>query len=298
MRRLTARANLVVPRYRLLRSEHELDGVAEELGFPSVVKPVDNQSGRGVSRVISKAHLSAAFLHAQAFARNGTVLIEAWVEGAEITVDGFVLDGEVSVLGVSRKTPYDDNPTIAARITYPGEFPDQALRRIEDANRRTLDALGLANGVFHAEYVVCGEHVVPIDIAARGGGCMIYTHAVPHISGVHANRAMIEYAMGETVDLARKHGPRAANIEYLRMPLGTVVAIEGIEAAMKYPGVAGLHLNVSTGDRVGDLREKDHRPGYFVAIGNTVADVIATSIAAKSSIRVLMAGCQRFVPVT
>ena len=53
---------------------------------------------------------------------------------------------------------------------------------------------------------------------------MIYTHVVPHVSGVDANRAMIRLAMGEAIEVAPLATPRAADIEFLRMPPGRTVA--------------------------------------------------------------------------
>lgn len=63
-------------------------------------------------------------------------------------------------------------------VHYPGAFPRAEFDRIRLATGATLSALGLQDGVFHAEFVLSGEDVVPIDIAARGGGVMIYTHVV------------------------------------------------------------------------------------------------------------------------
>ena len=93
------------------------------------------------------------------------------MRGREIIVDGFVVDGVARVLGIADKSPYADTPTIASRILYPGPLPAAGIaRRIGAAAGRALAALGLKNGVFHAEFFLDGEAVMPIDVAARGGG--------------------------------------------------------------------------------------------------------------------------------
>lgn len=290
MLQLTERAGLEVPAYRLISSAEELNEVADVLAYPLLVKPVDNQSGRGVRKVSNHKELMAAFDHAKDFARSGEVLIEACVNGTEIIVDGFVVAGNAQILGLAYKTPYADATTMSSRIHYPGGPSPSNFSLIQTTTRRVMSALGLFNGVFHAEFILSGDDIVPIDIAARGGGVMIYSHVIPHVSGVDANQAMIRMAMGESVSIQPRALPKAANIEFMRMPEGKLSRIMGVEAAAAIPGVAAVHFNVQVGDQIGLLGYKDHRPGYVLALADTGAQAIDISLAAKSQISVLMAG--------
>ncbi|MGO8754183.1 MAG: ATP-grasp domain-containing protein [Gallionellaceae bacterium] len=297
MRQLTERAGLAVPPYRLITSALELDEVAAAIGYPLVVKPVDNQSGRGVSRVADYNALNAAFALAKRFCRSGGVLIEAYVEGVEIIVDGFVVGSNPQILGLAYKVPYADNVTVSSRIHYPGGQRPPNYARINVTTRSILTALGLRNGVFHAEFILRGEDVVPIDIAARGGGCMIYSRVIPHVSGVDVNKAMVLMAIGDSVSINPSAIPKAANIEFMRMPAGKLSRIMGVEAAAAIPGVAAIHFNVNVGDQIGPLAHKDQRPGYVVALADTGEQVIDISLRAKSSISVFMAGSEESVAV-
>lgn len=297
MRQLTERAGLKVPRYHLLRPGDSIDDFARECDLPVMVKPVDSQSGKGVTRVAERAGLPQAIQHALAHSREGTVLVENVVQGTEIIVDGFMLDGEVHVLGMARKVPNPQQPTVSTRITYGECFPKETAGQIEVVNRRTLTALGLRSGVFHAEYMLSGDDVIPIDIAARGGGCMIYTHVLPHVSGVDANRAMIALAMGERPAILPSRS-KAAIIEFFGMPEGTLAAIEGREEAARLPGVLGMHFNIAVGDRIGALNNKDDRPGYIVTGGETADAAIEAALTAKACLRVRIRGDERSLHVT
>jgi len=298
MRQITDRAGLTVPAYRLVNSEDELDHVSADLGFPLIVKPVDNQSGRGVRRVVTGPDLFDAYMHARGNSRQGTVLIESCLEGCEIIVDGFLINGVITILGIAGKTPNEDVSTIASRITYGCDFPRHTLDQIEQANLRTLAAMGLHTGIFHAEYLLTSEGVVPIDIAARGGGCKIYTHVIPHISGVNVNKAMVEFAMGENVTIEPDETRRAANIEFFQLPHGVIADIEGIDDAARQPGIVAMHCNIAIGDRLGSLSNKDDRPGYLVAVADTSQEAINLSIAAKSRIRIHVADHPQYVKLT
>jgi biotin carboxylase len=297
MRQMTERSGLKVPQYRLLKAGDSLDALTQELAMPVIVKPVDSQSGKGVTIVADRDALLRACHHAREHSREGSVLIERVVQGTEVIVDGFMLDGEVNVLAMARKTPNPLQPTVSKRITYGECLPKETAEQVEAVNRRTLTALGLMSGVFHAEYMLSGEDVIPIDIAARGGGCMIYTHVLPDVSGVDANRAMIELTMGERPTILPTRS-KAANIEFFGMPEGALAAIEGGDEAARLPGVLGMHFNLAVGDHIGPLSNKNDRPGYIVAGGETADAAIEAALTAKSYLRVRMQGDDRPLPVT
>lgn len=299
MRARVAAAGVPSPRFRVLdASGADPRDAAGGLAFPLMVKPVDNQSSRGVRRVADASALADALDHARRHTRTGRVLLEECVEGLEVIVDGFAVGGEPHVLAMAAKTPYADAPAIAARITYPAAVPAAVRARLVETNRRTVGALGLGTGVFHAEYIVRADGTpVPIDLAARGGGCYIYTHIVPHLSGVDANGAMIDAALGLPVRVAPAAGRRAAaNLEFLRLPPGVVRRIEGVGAAAAVPGIARVQVNVKPGETVGGLHDKDARPAYLVALGATPEDVRQATAAARAHLRIWLEGDDRPAP--
>jgi len=297
MRRLTDAAGIVVPRYRLLSSAAGLAAAAADVAFPLIVKPVDSQSGRGVSRVSAADGLDAAYQLARSCSRVGEVLVESCIDGSEVIVDGFVVAGNARILGIAHKTPYADTLTVSSRILYPERLPPAEFERIRRPVCATLSVLGLQNGVFHGEFMLSGEHVVPIDIAARGGGVMIYTHVLPHVSGVSVNRVMIGQVLGEPVRIDPLAVRRAASIEFFTMPRGTIAEIRGADAAAAVPGVAAVHFNQQAGDEVGPLEHKDRRPGYVVSLADTAAEVIDIARRAISLLRVRMAGVSEFTSI-
>jgi len=298
MRGAARRAGLPSPPFATARTKEQVRLLAEEIGWPAVVKPVDNQSGRGVSIVRSKAELDAAVSAALDRSARGEVVVEQCLPGTEIIVDSFTVERCVHLLGVARKTPYPDNPTISSRIAYPASFPSLVMARIAEVNAGLIRALGLVTGITHAEYMVTDSDVYPLDIAARGGGVHIYTHAVPHVSGVDLNRAMIRFAMGEAVSIAPREVPLAASIDFMRAPAGVVAEILGGREASMAPGIAAVHFNATVGDRMGALGAKDDRLGFVVALADSLSEAIARAEAATAQIRVRMEGGTMPVPVT
>lgn len=291
LRAVAQAAGLTAPLHVALDDAHELHGAAALVGWPLVVKPVDNQSGRGVSIVREAVRLDEAYRYARDHSRAGRVLLERCVEGVEYIVDGFVCEGHVHLLGIASKVPSDDNPTIAARILYlGGDDFDQARRALEPATRTLLRAVNLRGGIFHAEFIVGPDtRPVPIDLAARGGGVMIYTHVLPQISGVDTLAATIGHALRQPVDV-RVTRRRAACIDFLRAPPGRLAALGGLDDAVATPGIAAVHIGASVGDDLGVLRMKDDRPGFVIAVADTADEAIDIAARARDRLRLQLSG--------
>jgi D-alanine-D-alanine ligase len=82
---LYERAGLTVPPYRLVRRGEtaEADRIVAQLGLPVVVKPVETGSSVGMTIVRNAAGMAAAIENALAY--GDTAMVEAFIEGREIT---------------------------------------------------------------------------------------------------------------------------------------------------------------------------------------------------------------------
>lgn len=282
---------LAAPAHAIVRDAGELDAATGALQGPLVFKPVDNQSGRGVSIAVDRAARRAACALAMSMSRRHEVLVQERLDGPEYIVDSFVDTSGVQVLGIAEKTPYADNPTISRRIGYLGGAAyEHAHAALAAANVALMEAAGLHRGIAHAEFIVDRRlGPVAIDLAARGGGVMIYSHVLPHVSGVDAVEASIRAALDQPVRVAPSCR-RAACIEFLRLPPGTLEAWRGHDAALRVSGVAAVHLAAQPGEAVGELARKDDRAGFIVALAADLSHAVASACRAKSMLRARLTG--------
>jgi D-alanine-D-alanine ligase len=89
-KQLIAGAGLGTPGYQVIGGPHDFDAIIKMLGLPLMIKPTEEGSSLGLTRVEKPAELATAFTEA---ARYGCeVIAERWVTGGEYTVA--VLQGE------------------------------------------------------------------------------------------------------------------------------------------------------------------------------------------------------------
>lgn len=149
---------------------------AEELGYPVVVKPVSLAGSIGVRIVQNPQELEAAFTAAESahfpgLGGAGGVLVEEFLEGEEVSVDCWALDGEIEPFVTARKTvgfpPYFEE----IRHVVGGVLPDEP--HIHDIARTAVAALGLDRVVAHTELMITKSGPKIIEVNGRLGGDLI-----------------------------------------------------------------------------------------------------------------------------
>ncbi|MBR3227075.1 MAG: ATP-grasp domain-containing protein, partial [Erysipelotrichaceae bacterium] len=90
----------------------------EGLSFPLVVKPVDAYSARGVRRCNDKTELQEYLSKAIEISRSKKAIVEEFVEGDELTVEAFVIDGKATVLCIGAKNKLKDGKFVGCGSLY------------------------------------------------------------------------------------------------------------------------------------------------------------------------------------
>jgi D-alanine-D-alanine ligase len=136
-------AGLPTPAFRLLSGVQDLPAVAEQLGFPLMLKPVHEGSSIGMTRVQQETELQQAFVTADRYDRE--VLAERWIDGVELTA-GIV--GDVVLPLIRLETPnefYDYDAKYEADTTRyhcPCGLPDEQERQLQQLAYQAFYAVG------------------------------------------------------------------------------------------------------------------------------------------------------------
>src|SRR3954451_12871765 len=95
--RLLAAAGLPVPKQESVRDAEQAARVADRIGYPVVVKPLDGNHGRGVCLDLKDAdEVRAAFPVAEAQSRRGWVIVESHITGRDYRC--LIIDGRLAAV--------------------------------------------------------------------------------------------------------------------------------------------------------------------------------------------------------
>ncbi len=131
-KQLYEKSGLTVPPYVIIRRDDTADiaGCVETLGLPLVVKPVEGGSSVGMSIVRSAADLQAAL--DKAAAHDDAVLVEAFIEGTELTV-GVIGNRRLEALPVIEIIPDADHEFFDYEAKYTAGITQEICpARIDD----------------------------------------------------------------------------------------------------------------------------------------------------------------------
>jgi biotin carboxylase len=132
-----------MPRYTEITTVEEALQAAVEWGYPSILKPKSSQSCFGVFKVDNERRLHQCFADTLKESRDGKILIEKFVEGTEVTVEGRSLAGKYRVPAISEKEHYCFNPCVAKRPVYPLRLDPNIMARIRDSPERVFGGTGV-----------------------------------------------------------------------------------------------------------------------------------------------------------
>jgi biotin carboxylase len=295
MRERVQRAGLAQPAYRACRTLDEARAALEATGLPAIFKPVDNRGSFGVSTARTPDEVKESFYEALEHAHSREVLVETFLDGTMVTVDGYCFSpGQYMALGVATKRKVGGRRNVDMEVMYPAELPDDSVARVLEYNRAVVSALGLSFGATHGEYLVTADGTpYLIEIANRGGGVYTAPLIVPSLSFAPITELLLRNAFGEFpppdgVEAAPQ--PRSTVLGFIDFGVrGTLTSIEGIDRALKIPGVLAVHILAQVGKPLPDITHGPSRHGFVIATGKTPADTRALVQQVRDTIQIAVA---------
>lgn len=274
LRQLLSAAGTAQPDFRTAPPGAVLPAAAE-LGYPVVVKPTSLAASRGVIRVNHPGQAAVAenrirsILEAAGLPATQSLLVERYIPGEEVAVEGLLGPDGLEVLAVIDKPdplegPFFEETLYVTPSRHDSTVQANAVRLVETA----ATAIGLQTGPVHAE----------IRIGANGD-CYLIEIAARSIGGL-CGRAFSFGLLGESLEVlilraalglaSPDSSPARPATGVLMLPIpatGTLTGVGGIEAARAVPGVDHVTITIATGRRVETLPEGDRYLGFVFAGG-------------------------------
>ena len=278
MRARLGTASLRQPEYRIVPPGGDVVAAAQQIGYPCVVKPVSLSASQGVIRVDDAIEAEAAAVRIRAMTANcpEPLLVERFVPGDEIAVEGLITRGRLEVLAVFDKPDPLDGPFFEETIyVTPSRQPPTVLTEIETTVGQAATALGLREGPVHAELRIGPDGAVTIlELAARsiGGLC---ARALRFGAGVSLEEVIVRHALGMGVDGLTRESQASGVMMLPIRSAGVLDHVSGQERALAIEEVVGLDISIPSGRRVVPLPEGDRYLGFIFARGPTPQTVEA-----------------------
>lgn len=287
MRRRMEKCGVPIPKFCVVSTKQEYLEKVNAFGRRFVCKPADNAASRGVvlvdldellEKTVSEKEvekkLLEIYLYTKEYARSGEVLLEEFMEGPEVSVESFTVDGKTHIITITDKMVTEIPYFVETGHTEPSRLPCDVQDDIRKVATAAISAVGIKNGPSHTEIKVTKDGAKLVEIAARLGGDFITSRLVPLSTGVDLIDCCISSTLGDEVKWKSTMQGGSA-IRFLHSAIedgtaddyGTIKDITGINEAANMPGVTEIAIYKKIGDKAMSLKNSGDRWGHVIATG-------------------------------
>jgi formate-dependent phosphoribosylglycinamide formyltransferase (GAR transformylase) len=289
MREVFREAGLRVPWFRAVSVNPMPEPALLGIVYPCVAKPLSLSASQGVVRANSREEFVAAAMRIRRLLESpeiratrepnlDQILVEGYIPGREVAVEGLLTDGKLRILAIFDKPDPLEGPYFEETIyVTPSRLTRSQQHEIERCAVDAVRALGLSQGPVHAEFRVNDDGVWPLEVAPRpiGGLCARALRVAPDAGSqtIGLEELLLRHALG----LPGGDWPReqsASGVMMIPVPKsGALEKIEGEDAARGVPGITALEITARLRDYIAAWPEGSSYLGFLFATGNSAEEV-------------------------
>ena len=278
-RTVLANSGLLTPPFSLLTVDADPARAARDAAYPCVLKPLVLSASRGVIRAdnpdefITAFHRITRILEQPDVAILGDaakhILVEGYVAGREVALEGILDGGRLTVLALFDKPDPLDGPFFEETIyVTPSRLSESWQSRVRDATVQAVAALGLEDGPIHAELRLNDRGPWVIEVGARsiGGLC---ARTLRFGAGIGLEDLILSHVLGLPIETMARED-KAAGVMMIPIPrAGMLESVRGLEAARAVVGVEDVTITIPEGQEVVPLPEGNKYLGFIFARGDS-----------------------------
>jgi biotin carboxylase len=254
MRETLHHAGVRVPRFWHFTLDDEATDIARRVNYPCVVKPVFLSTSRGVMRAnnedefVKAFHRLEAILQIPHIAKKGgaakrEILVEEFIPGFEVAVEGLLSDGNLKTLAIFDKPDPLDGPFFEETIYLtPSRLSEKIQQEIHNTTQAATRAIGLQRGAIHAELRINEMGVWVIEVAARAIGGLCSRTLRFGEEGLSLEEVILRHAVNMDVSTLEREST-AAGVMMIPIPhAGILREVRGVAEAKKIANIEDVMI--------------------------------------------------------
>jgi len=279
-RQLLQKAGLAVPGFGCYSIHSDFDEIASRVRYPCVLKPLSLSASQGVIRADSPDEFIDAFqritrllklpeIRATREKTLDQILVEDYIEGREVALEGILEEGRLKVLALFDKPDPLEGPFFEETLyVTPSRHGRDTQRRIQNCCQRAAWALGLRHGPIHAEARVNAQGAWIIEVAARsiGGLC---SRTLRFGTGMSLEELILRQALGMSVPSYQRQ-KTAGGVMMIPIPrAGFLRETKGVRRALMLEGVREVVVTAKPGQKLVPLPDGASYLGFIFVRANS-----------------------------
>lgn len=145
------------------------------LPMPFILKPSDSQGQRGVYLIKELKEYREKFEEVKKFSRRKEVILEKYVEGPELSVNAYLINGQVTFILISDRITWSDYTGLIHKHVLPSKhITNEIVSNIHKLVMESCTRLNILNGPVYLQIKLDSSHPSIIEITPRLDGCHMW----------------------------------------------------------------------------------------------------------------------------
>lgn len=276
-------AGLPVPDFFAFRLNEPLADVLSRVHFPCVVKPLVLSASQGVIRADDPEEFAEAARRIRALVESPPLtashrtdldhlLVERYIPGTEVAVEGLMTDGRLRVLAIFDKPDELEGPFFEETIyVTPSRLSADVQEAVRECAMRSVTALGLRNGPLHAEFRVREGKPWILELQPRPIGGLCARALRFGLERIGLEELLVRHAMGFP-GAEQEREAEASGVMMIPVPRsGIFERVEGLKEARATPEISEIEITARQHDPVLAWPEGASYLGFIFARANEPA---------------------------
>ena len=247
-----------------------------KISFPCVIKPTFLSASRGVIRVNTikelangiktiKELLSLKEIRERGGEKSDWILVEEYIPGKEIAIEGIVSEGKLKVLAVFDKPEPLEGPTFEETIIVtPTSLSEKNQFSLFETAQNAVKALGIVKGPVHVEVRInsSGNYILECASRSIGGLC---SKVLEFQGGMSLEELILRSYLGRNVEKSKLTGSARGVMMMPTEKMGILKEMRGVDDALNVKGVTDLKIIIKPGEKLEPLPKGDRYIGFIFA---------------------------------
>ena len=298
MRKALKDSGLKSPWFKRFSVNETPKDIVTEISFPCVLKPTFLSASQGVIRADNVSEFCISFeilsgllsqeeMKIQGGDQANWILVEEYISGKEVSIEGIVNEGKLKELAIFDKPEPLEGPTFPETIFItPALLSEQLQISLLETAQTALEALGIIKGPVHVELRINKNGNYILECAARsiGGLC---SKVLEFKGGMSLEELILRSALGRNIEKTNLVGKAKGVMMLPTEKRGILREIRGAEAALSMKGITEMEITIKPGEMLEPLPTGGRYLGFLFAEGKDQYSVIKDLKTAWSKIEII-----------
>lgn len=187
-------------KHLVLTSSDHLEGIS----FPVIIKPADSQGQRGIFLVEDGSDLISKFNSVQNYSNSKRVIVEKYIGGDEVSVNGYVVDGKLVFCLVTNRVTWSRYLGRIHKHVIPYQAEPEVIESVKQMMQSASDTIGVKNGPIYAQIKIENKQPYIIEFTPRLDGCHMWK-LIRYATGFDLLKLTLEHLLENNLSELEKY---------------------------------------------------------------------------------------------